>query len=73
MVDSHSRRMKLVCHLGLLNLCSGLIFGTHHIGDHSICIHSNITGGWINTEHIKLYLDVNVGSSKHDLEYVTPH
>lgn len=39
-------------------------------GDHNICLHSNVTGGWLNTEHIKMYLDVNVGSSKHDSSYV---
>ncbi|KAK4685580.1 p24 family protein alpha, partial [Tremellales sp. Uapishka_1] len=37
-------------------------------GDHNICIHSNITGGWLSTTHIKLYLDINVGSARHDLE-----
>lgn len=38
------------------------------LGDHNICLHSNITGGWLSTQHIKLYLDINVGSSKHDVE-----
>lgn len=28
-----------------------------------------MTGGWISNEHIKFYLDVNVGSSKPDLQY----
>jgi hypothetical protein len=43
-------------------------FTSHDPGDHNICLHSNITGGWLNNEHIKMYLDVNVGSSKHDTE-----
>ncbi|WVQ97696.1 hypothetical protein IAU59_004810 [Kwoniella sp. CBS 9459] len=41
-------------------------FTSHEPGDHNICLHSNITGGWLNTQHIKMYLDVNVGSSKND-------
>ena len=40
-------------------------------GDHNICLHSNITGGWLSSEHIKLYLDINVGSAKRDLECVS--
>jgi hypothetical protein len=43
-------------------------FTSHDPGDHNICLHSNITGGWLSNEHIKMYLDVNVGSSKHDTE-----
>ncbi|WVQ83960.1 hypothetical protein IAT38_006105 [Cryptococcus sp. DSM 104549] len=41
-------------------------FTSHEPGDHNICLHSNITGGWLTNEHIKLYLDINVGSSKPD-------
>ncbi|ORY21477.1 ER to Golgi transport-related protein [Naematelia encephala] len=43
-------------------------FTSHNAGDHNICLHSNITGGWLSTQHIKLYLDINVGSAKHDVE-----
>ncbi|KAK8846648.1 hypothetical protein IAR55_005735 [Kwoniella newhampshirensis] len=43
-------------------------FTSHEPGDHNICLHSNITGGWLSTQHIKLYLDINVGSSKADVQ-----
>ena len=42
-------------------------------GDHNICVHSNITGGWLSTQHIKMYLDINVGSAKHDIQSVPSH
>ncbi|TXT15906.1 hypothetical protein VHUM_00409 [Vanrija humicola] len=43
-------------------------FTSNDPGDHNICLHTNMTGGWVSNSHIKLYLDINVGSSKHDLE-----
>ena len=43
-------------------------FTSHDPGDHEICLHSNITGGWLSDRHIKMYLDINVGSSKRDVE-----
>ena len=49
-------------------------FTSQDPGDHEICLSSNITGGWISTEHVKMYLDINVGSSKLDKEWVSsPH
>ncbi|ODN75272.1 hypothetical protein L202_06456 [Cryptococcus amylolentus CBS 6039] len=41
-------------------------FTSHEPGDHNICLHSNITGGWLSNQHIKMYLDLNVGSAKID-------
>lgn len=40
------------------------------VGDHNICLHSNITGGWLSNEHIKMYLDLTVGSSRFDNAWV---
>ena len=37
-------------------------FTSHEPGDHSICLHSNRTGGWLTTEHVKMYLDIQVGA-----------
>ncbi|WWD21956.1 hypothetical protein CI109_106444 [Kwoniella shandongensis] len=48
-------------------------FTSHEPGDHNICLHSNITGGWLSTQHIKLYLDINVGSSKPDVQSDLSH
>ena len=47
-------------------------FTSHEAGDHQICLHSNVTGGWLTTQVIKMYLDINVGSAKHDKEWVSP-
>ncbi|CAK9784827.1 putative ER to Golgi transport-related protein [Cutaneotrichosporon oleaginosum] len=42
-------------------------FASSDAADHNICLHSNLTGGWMSgTEHIKMYLDITVGSSKLD-------
>ncbi|WWD00172.1 hypothetical protein V866_007081 [Kwoniella sp. B9012] len=48
-------------------------FTSHEPGDHNICLHSNITGGWLTNQHIKLYLDINVGSSRPDAEADSSH
>ncbi|KAL7423320.1 emp24p/erv25p-related protein [Cryptotrichosporon argae] len=48
-------------------------FTSHEPGDHNICIHSNMTGGWLSNEHIKLYLDINVGSARHDIDSDLSH
>ncbi|TYJ58168.1 hypothetical protein B9479_000992 [Cryptococcus floricola] len=29
-------------------------FTSHEPGDHNICLHSNITGGWLSNQHIKI-------------------
>ena len=48
-------------------------FSSHEPGDHQICLSSNGTGSWIATQTIKLYLDLSVGSSKHDVEGDAQH
>ncbi|EIW68652.1 hypothetical protein TREMEDRAFT_31774 [Tremella mesenterica DSM 1558] len=48
-------------------------FTSHDAGDHKICLHSNITGGWLTTQVIKMYLDINVGTSKVDIDSDISH
>jgi len=48
-------------------------FTSHDPGDHSICIHTNVTGGWLSKQHIKFYLDINVGSAKRDVSSDISH
>ncbi|ORX33521.1 putative ER to Golgi transport-related protein [Kockovaella imperatae] len=50
-------------------------FTSHDSGDHEICLHSNVSSGsWIGgSEHIKMYLDINVGSSKKDMSDDVSH
>ncbi|OJA10697.1 hypothetical protein AZE42_01038 [Rhizopogon vesiculosus] len=47
-------------------------FTSHEAGDHSICISTNYTSWWSST-HIKLYLDVVVGSTRPDVESDRSH
>ncbi|KAG1814527.1 emp24/gp25L/p24 family/GOLD-domain-containing protein [Suillus variegatus] len=47
-------------------------FTSHEAGDHSICISTNYTSWWSST-HIKLYLDIVVGSTKPDIESDRTH
>ncbi|KAG2364112.1 emp24/gp25L/p24 family/GOLD-domain-containing protein [Suillus spraguei] len=47
-------------------------FTSHESGDHSICISTNYTSWWSST-HIKLYLDIVVGSTKPDIESDRTH
>ncbi|KDQ61666.1 hypothetical protein JAAARDRAFT_150546 [Jaapia argillacea MUCL 33604] len=43
-------------------------------GDHSICLSTNYTTSWFSSNtHIRLYLDVVVGTSKPDLEHDRSH
>ncbi|WVR04318.1 hypothetical protein IAU60_001318 [Kwoniella sp. DSM 27419] len=48
-------------------------FTSHEPGDHNICLHTNITGGWTSSQHIKMYLDINVGSSKYEKHADSSH
>ncbi|KAK1926652.1 putative ER to Golgi transport-related protein [Papiliotrema laurentii] len=41
-------------------------FSSHDPGDHQICLSTNKSGGWLSNVHVKMYLDLQVGSSKHD-------
>ncbi|KAG1808605.1 emp24/gp25L/p24 family/GOLD-domain-containing protein [Suillus subaureus] len=47
-------------------------FTSHESGDHSICISTNYTSWWSST-HIKLYLDIVVGTTKPDIESDRTH
>jgi len=48
-------------------------FTSHDAGDHSICLSTNTTSGWFSNTHIRLYLDIVVGSTKPDLEHDRSH
>lgn len=47
-------------------------FTSHEAGDHSICLSTNYTS-WFSSTHIRLYLDVVVGSTKADAEHDRSH
>ncbi|KAH7098248.1 emp24/gp25L/p24 family/GOLD-domain-containing protein [Auriculariales sp. MPI-PUGE-AT-0066] len=49
-------------------------FTSHDSGDHSICLSTNYTAGLFATAtHIRLYLDVVVGASRHDADRDKSH
>ncbi|KAI0331466.1 hypothetical protein GY45DRAFT_1322262 [Cubamyces sp. BRFM 1775] len=48
-------------------------FTSHDSGDHSICLSSNYGTSWFTTTHIRLYLDIVVGSTKPDTEHDRSH
>ena len=48
-------------------------FTSHDAGDHSICLQTNYTSGWFSQTHIRLYLDIVVGSTKPDVEHDRSH
>ena len=47
-------------------------FTSHEAGDHSICLSTNYTS-WFSHTHIRLYLDIVVGSTKPDIEHDRNH
>ncbi|KAF8909424.1 emp24/gp25L/p24 family/GOLD-domain-containing protein [Gymnopilus junonius] len=47
-------------------------FTSHEAGDHSICLSTNYTS-WFSHTHIRLYLDIVVGSTKPDVEHDRSH
>ncbi|KAF8200383.1 membrane protein [Pholiota molesta] len=47
-------------------------FTSHEAGDHSICLSTNYTS-WFSHTHIRLYLDIVVGSTKADVEHDRSH
>ena len=47
-------------------------FTSHEAGDHSICLSTNHTS-WFSHTHIRLYLDIVVGSTKPDVEQDRSH
>ncbi|KAI0313271.1 emp24/gp25L/p24 family/GOLD-domain-containing protein [Amylostereum chailletii] len=49
-------------------------FTSHEAGDHSICLSTTYSQAWSGTaEHIRLYLDIVVGSTKPDVEHDRGH
>ncbi|OSD03055.1 hypothetical protein PYCCODRAFT_1434932 [Trametes coccinea BRFM310] len=48
-------------------------FTSHDSGDHSICLSSNYGTSWFTSTHIKLYLDIVIGSTKPDVEHDRSH
>ncbi|KAH9888869.1 emp24/gp25L/p24 family/GOLD-domain-containing protein [Cubamyces lactineus] len=48
-------------------------FTSHDSGDHSICLSSNYGTSWFTATHIRLYLDIVVGSTKPDTEHDRSH
>jgi p24 family protein alpha len=47
-------------------------FTSHESGDHSICISTNYTS-WFSNTHIRLYLDIVVGTTKPDVDHDRGH
>ncbi|KAE9401070.1 hypothetical protein BT96DRAFT_1018384 [Gymnopus androsaceus JB14] len=47
-------------------------FTSHEAGDHSICLSTNYTS-WFSSTHIRLYLDIVVGSTRPDTEHDRTH
>ncbi|KDQ19454.1 hypothetical protein BOTBODRAFT_439706 [Botryobasidium botryosum FD-172 SS1] len=48
-------------------------FTAHESGEHMICLGSNETSTWFGAKHIRLYLDIVVGSAKRDVEHDRSH
>ncbi|KAF8677426.1 Brix protein [Rhizoctonia solani] len=48
-------------------------FTSHESGDHSICLSTNYTSGWFSSTHIRMYLDINVGAAKANVEHDRDH
>jgi len=49
-------------------------FTSHDAGDHSICLSTNYSSTWFGpTAHIRLHLDIVVGSTRPDLEHDRSH
>ncbi|KAF5388753.1 hypothetical protein D9757_004816 [Collybiopsis confluens] len=47
-------------------------FTSHDAGDHTICLSTNYTS-WFSTTHIRLYLDIIVGTTRADTEHDRTH
>ncbi|KAF7971302.1 hypothetical protein HWV62_21464 [Athelia sp. TMB] len=47
-------------------------FTSHEAGDHSLCLSTNYTS-WFSNTHIRLYLDIVVGTTKADLDHDRNH
>lgn len=47
-------------------------FTSHEAGDHSICLSTNYSS-WFSNTHLRIYLDVVVGTTKPDVEHDRSH
>ncbi|KAJ3745598.1 membrane protein [Lentinula detonsa] len=47
-------------------------FTSHDAGDHSICLSTNYTS-WFSSTHIRLYLDIVVGTTRPDADHDRTH
>jgi len=47
-------------------------FTSHEAGDHSICLSTNYTS-WFSNTHLRLYLDIVVGSTKPNVDHDRSH
>ena len=47
-------------------------FTSHDAGDHSICLSTNYSS-WFSNTHLRMYLDIVVGSAKPDIEHDRSH
>jgi len=47
-------------------------FTSHDAGDHSICLSTNYSS-WFSNTHLRMYLDIVVGSAKPDIEHDRTH
>lgn len=52
---------------------SRFTFTSHEAGDHAICLSTTAGTAWSTTSHIRLYLDIVVGSTKPDREHDRSH
>ncbi|KIP09979.1 hypothetical protein PHLGIDRAFT_85652 [Phlebiopsis gigantea 11061_1 CR5-6] len=52
---------------------SRFTFTSHEAGDHAICLSSTAGTAWSTASHIRLYLDIVVGSTKPDRENDRSH
>ena len=52
---------------------SRFTFTSHTSGDHAICLSTGSGTSWATTTHIRLYLDIVVGSTKSDREHDRSH
>jgi p24 family protein alpha len=53
---------------------SRFTFTSHDSGDHSICLSSNYSASWFGpSAHIRLYLDIVVGSTRADADHDRGH
>ncbi|GAA6027537.1 hypothetical protein JCM8097_007911 [Rhodosporidiobolus ruineniae] len=48
-------------------------FTSHDAGDHTICLRSNLTAGWLQTPQVRMHLDIAVGEAKVDEEGEREH